>query len=347
VVLAKVAVGDLTEKVSISRRDEIGDMGDSLNQTIDTLSEIVTEINGTSANVKMDTDSLTDAINETTKATEEIAQSIQDVASGTTTQAMEVQEGSDKTASVGEKITRVNQLSNEMGHLSDEVKEDSSKGLDTMKQLMTKAQEKEASAEQLSSIISSVDNQSRKIGEITDTISSIAEQTNLLALNASIESARAGEAGRGFAVVADEIRKLAEQSSAASDDIKVLIDNMQAQSSSAVSTVEANRKIDADEFTAVKATEATFNRIFTSLNTLLSSIDEIKRQNNEIESDSQSLLDVMSTVSSVTEETSAASQQVSASTEEQLASMEEITSQTMHLRETVESLHDLISRFKI
>ncbi|MCH4890806.1 methyl-accepting chemotaxis protein [Acidaminobacter sp. JC074] len=347
VTLSKVADGDLTEKVSLKRKDEIGQMGDNLNKTIDTLNEIVNEINSTSEDVKMNADNLTNAINETTKATEEIAQSIQDVASGTTTQAMEVSDGSERTASVGEKINQVNQLSNNMGQLSDTVKVQSEAGLDTMKTLIDKAKEKEASSEQLSFIITSVDEQSKKISEITTTISSIADQTNLLALNASIESARAGEAGRGFAVVADEIRKLAEQSSNASNDIKELIDNMLNQSSEAVQTVEKSRKIDSEEFEAVKTTEETFNNIFNRLNELLGSIEEIKTQNNDIENDSNSLLDVMNNVSSITEQTSAASQQVSASTEEQLASMEEITSQTEHLRQSVQNLHQLIMRFKV
>ncbi len=345
--LSKVADGDLTEKVSLSREDEIGQMGENLNRTIDTLNEIVNEINSTSDDVRMNAHNLTYAISETTKATEEIAQSIQNVASGTTTQAMEVSDGSERTASVGEKINQVNILSNNMGELSDTVKIESEAGLGTMKELMNKAKEKEASSEQLSIIITSVDEQSKKISEITTTISSIADQTNLLALNASIESARAGEAGRGFAVVADEIRKLAEQSSSASNDIKELIDNMQNQSTEAVKTVEKSRKIDSEEFEAVKMTEETFNRIFENLNELLSSIESIKLQNNDIENDSNSLLDVMNNVSSITEETSAASQQVSASTEEQLASMEEITSQTEHLRQSVQNLHRLITRFKI
>lgn len=345
--LSLVAEGDLTEGIQLNREDEIGQMAQNLNKTVETLKEIVNEINQTSNSVKEDSDMLTESIQETTKATEEIANSIQDVARGTNQQAEEVLDGSNKTASVGEKITDVNVLSNEMSQLSDEVKAESAKGLETMRDLTTKAAEKEKSSAHLSEMIISVDDQSKKIGEITDTISSIADQTNLLALNASIESARAGEAGRGFAVVADEIRKLAEQSSEASDDIKDLISNMQEQSGAAVNTVEANRSVEVEEYEAVKATELTFNTIFDSLEKLLSSIEHIKVQNNEIANDSTSLLDVMGNVSAITQETSAASQQVSAATEEQLASMEEIASQTDHLRQSVENLHDLILRFKV
>lgn len=346
-ILSLVAEGDLTEGIELNREDEIGQMAQNLNKTVETLKEIVNEINVTSNSVKDDSDMLTQSIQETTKATEEIAHSIQDVAKGTNEQAEEVLNGSNMTASVGEKITDVNILSNEMSALSDEVKAESAKGLETMRDLTLKSAEKEKSSAHLSKMIISVDEQSKKIGEITNTISSIADQTNLLALNASIESARAGEAGRGFAVVAEEIRKLAEQSSEASADIKDLISNMQEQSGAAVNTVEANRSVEVEEYEAVKATEATFNTIFDSLEKLLSSIEQIKVQNNDIANDSSSLLDVMGNVSAITQETSAASEEVSAATEEQLASMEEIASQTDHLRESVENLHDLILRFKV
>lgn len=345
-ILAKVADGDLTEKIQIRSQDEIGQMGDSLNHTIDTLNTLMVEINNTSDTVRNNADSLTKTIEETTLATNEIARSIQEVAEGSSSQAEEVNNGTERMSSIDQKINVVNDLSNDMALLSDEVKEESEKGIDTMRQLITKVNEKEESSKNLSVIISSVDDQSKKIGEITDTISSIADQTNLLALNASIESARAGEAGKGFAVVAEEIRKLAEQSADASEEIKQLINDMQNQSSQAVETVETNRTLDAEEFEAVKETEAIFNLIFDSLNKLVDSIDQIKKQNNVVTDDSRSLIDVMNNVSAVTEESSASAEQVSAATEEQLASMEDVNSRTNSLKEAVEHLHEQISRFK-
>jgi methyl-accepting chemotaxis protein len=85
-------------------------------------------------------------------------------------------------------------------------------------------QQVEASASQ----VRELDEASQQIGAIVQSIEQIAEQTNLLALNAAIEAARAGEHGRGFAVVAEEVRKLAEQSSAATKEIASLIENVRA-----------------------------------------------------------------------------------------------------------------------
>ena len=92
--------------------------------------------------------------------------------------------------------------------------------------------------EELRNVINGLDQRSKEIGSIVDLITEVAEQTNLLALNAVIEAARVGEQGRGFAVVAEEVRKLAEQSRNAADEIGKLVRETQAESGNAVNSMQ-------------------------------------------------------------------------------------------------------------
>ena len=113
------------------------------------------------------------------------------------------------------------------------------KGEALMNEAMAKMAGIEQSVLHSAEVVEKLGESSKQIGEIVDTISGIADQTNLLALNAAIEAARAGETGRGFAVVAEEVRKLAEQSREASEQIKERIAGVQRDTAEAVAAMQS------------------------------------------------------------------------------------------------------------
>ncbi len=346
-VLSKVSEGNLTDKVNLSRKDEIGQMSQNLNRTIDVLQELIQNIKSGSRNVMENSETLNHVMMENLSATEEITSSVQDIANGTNEQAEDVAASSEIALELSEKTEELVSKSEEMGSLSDNVSTESKKGLEVVNSLISKNSTKEVSSKELSNVIKNVDEQSNRINDITETISDISAQTNLLALNASIEAARAGEAGRGFAVVAEEIRKLAEQSAEASENIKELINAMQEQSGKAVVTMEKTRKLEFEELEAIQETEQRFKDIFSNIESLVTKIEEVESANDGVSSGVKDLRERVTHVAAVSQQTSANSQTISASTEEQLASLNEIKHQSETLKNQAVDLENIVKQFTV
>jgi methyl-accepting chemotaxis protein len=125
-----------------------------------------------------------------------------------------------------------------------------------------------ASAAEANRIVSQLGDSSAQIGKVIEVITSIAEQTNLLALNATIEAARAGEAGKGFAVVANEVKDLANQTSAATEEISQRITAIQTDSTSAVEAIERIGEV--------------IDRVSSISTTIASAVEEQSATTNEI-----------------------------------------------------------------
>jgi methyl-accepting chemotaxis protein len=157
--------------------------------------------------------------------------------------------------------------------------------------------------------IHSLSESSARISSIVQVIREVAEQTNLLALNAAIEAARAGESGRGFAVVADEVRKLAERTSGATAEIAQMIDRIQADTHSSVTTTEkAIAQVDRGVALASQAGQA-IQQIRRSVDQVVNVVADIELAIGEQRSASQQIAQRVEQVAQVSEENGVAARQ--------------------------------------
>jgi methyl-accepting chemotaxis protein len=345
-VFGKASDGDLTVSITASTKDEFKDLAESFNLMIENMSNLMKSVTESSKTVLETSSSLAGMSEEITASVSEVAKAIEGVSIGATEQVQNAKKGSAEMGELANGLDKINVNSNEMDKISNDTKELGSKGLYMIDTLIEKSNKTKTSTTMVNGIVKDMNESTKKINAISETIASITEQTNLLALNASIESARAGEAGRGFAVVAEEIRKLAEQSKTSTEEIKIIIDSIQEKSNTAVDAIKSTETIVNEQELAVGQTEKIFNEIVKAIEIMIAKVEEVKVSITDINEKKQSTVQQIENISFISEQTASASEEVTASTEEITAAMEELTGHSTELQLLAEQLGNEISKFR-
>jgi methyl-accepting chemotaxis protein len=344
---ALMADGDLRASMSVTSKDEFGQMGQNFNKMITNLRNLLHKIIVNSQQVAAASQELTANAHETAKATENITMTIQDVAAVVANQV----------EYVGKTTTSVNEISSKITHINGEMQNVTKMTLQTADKALEGNQIVMHAITQMNlintkigtatEVVNILGNKSREIDNIISLITNIAGQTNLLALNAAIEAARAGEQGKGFAVVADEVRKLAEQSEAAAKQISVIIREIQKETNATVKVMGESASSAQEGIVMVNQAEKTFVEIQQAIQRISAQSQGVSTAITAISKDAVIAAESVTNIAHSTTETSGSTQTVAATTEEQNAAMEEIQAAATMLAQMAAELDESIHLFKL
>jgi methyl-accepting chemotaxis protein len=343
----ELSKGNLNSRIDIRMaNDEIGMLVNSLNNTGEKLSEIVSEIKKSSMGLEESTEQLNMATEESNQVMDEIGVSVGAITDNIEQVVSSIEHISSNLKNIVINSDEVSKLTQEANTESNTLIESAKKGRSSVDILIHNTKDIEKSTNEVHVTIDDLQVLSGKIDNIITVIKDIAAQTNLLALNASIEAARAGEHGRGFMVVAEEVRKLADGSAVAAADIENTIIEVQNKTNIAVQSITITEKkvIEGNQAALVADTNLTI--ILDSIAQLAEKIRKISVQSEEQANSAENISEHMDQAVINSKDVAQSAHNINGNIGEQIAAIQEISAVSNPLLMMTENLNKMIQYFQ-
>jgi len=346
-VMTEAGKGNLVVRATIVRDDEIGELAGDANALIASLADIAASVRRSAESVSAAASQLSASSQEINSSTIEISSSVQQIAHGAEMQSRKVDDTSRAMGQITETTGEVAMQALEAAKTSEEAAGVARLGEEASREAVVKIAEVQQAIETLAQSVELLGRRSEQIGGIVDVITQIADQTNLLSLNAAIEAARAGESGRGFSVVAEEVRKLAEGSGRAAEQIGELIKEVQVETAKAVRYMEiGTREVEVGSEVVGRSGDAL--RLLSDAVGRTSALSDQIARLMAMQAERTGNVDrAMHEIAAVVEENAASAEETAAAAEQQTACMEEITASAQDLADMAQRLEDSVHRFEV
>lgn len=347
----RISSMDLTENEDLrklsSMKNEIGEMARGVRELRLQLVDVVTKIQKQSVVLEQTVINLNDSMTNTVNSVDQVGQAMGEIADGASSQAEETQSAMNSIVSMGNIVESTNKALEILISYADKMKQSGETTQNVLGQLVETNAKAQEGIENIANQTKTTNASAVKISQAADIITNIADETNLLALNASIESARAGEWGRGFSVVADQISKLAAQSNESARQIGLVIDELLADSATAMETMENVKSIMNQQSDDMKHMENAVNDIRADIDSSINEMKEVSKKAEELNEERTVINGVVESLSAVAEENAAASEQTSSSIENIADIVSSITTQSSELQNVVADLESCVNVFNL
>ncbi|MEM9897285.1 MAG: methyl-accepting chemotaxis protein, partial [Bacteroidota bacterium] len=346
-IVGAMASSNLSIRYTSEAKGEVLKLSSSLNYALDSLSDLIKEIQKTTQNIGFASQEIQSSSQEMSTGTEEIAASTSELSNGAQEQVSRIDEASTTLESLLTSSGAIGEQAKTINTTSEQGVTQSNSGAKQVQQMDIKMKQMTTISSQTSESMEGLLTLSAEISGIVNAIREISTETNMLALNAAIEAAKAGYSGRGFAVVADQIRQLAEKSGTFTQDIETIISQVQ---TSIVTTSEIIEKMTNDITDSVAVSKQagdSFTNLSDSYKHTLELSEKIVNDTDEQLAKVKQVVQLMESVVVIAEQAAAGTEEIASSANELSAGMNTNTKKTEEIVTFINNLSDKVTQFKL